>query len=109
MGKFKDLTGQRFGKLLAIGPIDKDKWGEFVWLCACDCGGIVKARGSSLTGNHTKSCGCIKKTLMRAKSGVNHYRFDVSMSDEKRKNKRAISGYSPWTRGIKRKFNYFYT
>jgi len=33
MGKFIDLTGQRFGRLIAVELIGKNKWGDGKWLC----------------------------------------------------------------------------
>lgn len=63
-GKFINLTGQKFGKLTPIQTIGKNKHGEYLWLCECDCGKEKIVRGSALSGGYTKSCGClyIKKT-----------------------------------------------
>ena len=58
MGKLKDLTGQRFGKLVAIRPTRKNKCRQVYWLCKCDCGNEVEVLGVSLTSGQTKSCGC---------------------------------------------------
>ena len=54
---FKDLTGQRFGKLVALS-YDQDKK---KWLCQCDCGNTCYVAQSNLcrkTQKATKSCGC---------------------------------------------------
>ena len=57
----KDLTGQRFGKLIAKYPI-KERWHEeIVWFCQCDCGNTCKIISSSLRNNVTKSCGCFMR------------------------------------------------
>lgn len=53
-----DLTGQRFGRLTVLGPVDR-KNQQVVWLCQCDCGNQSKSRGDSLRGNDTLSCGCL--------------------------------------------------
>ena len=38
-GKRHDLTGRRFGMLIALQPIGKtDSGGHIVWDCLCDCG-----------------------------------------------------------------------
>lgn len=57
MGEFKDLTGQRFGRLTVI---EKAKnIGEYTtWKCKCDCGNMLITRGNSLKSGRTKSCGC---------------------------------------------------
>ena len=61
MGRFIDLTGQKFGRLVVVGRC-KEKQGKFIlWLCQCDCGSPpIKLRGQNLRDGHTKSCGCIK-------------------------------------------------
>ncbi len=38
MGKFIDLTGQRFGRLVVVGCADRDNRGRAKWRCRCDCG-----------------------------------------------------------------------
>lgn len=58
MGKFKDLTGQRFGKLVVIEHAGKAKCGLTQWECLCDCGKTITVIGNNLVRNHTKSCGC---------------------------------------------------
>ena len=57
----KDITGQRFGRLVAICPTGKrGKWG-IEWECVCDCGNVALVTTNGLTRGHTKSCGCIKR------------------------------------------------
>ena len=55
--KVKDLTGQRFGKLLVTGRAGTARKKEATWNCACDCGNKKVVVGYSLTGGKTKSCG----------------------------------------------------
>ena len=54
----KDLTGQRFGKLIAIKRYGTDKHGNATWLCKCDCGNETIAQAEDLQRGMTKSCGC---------------------------------------------------
>jgi hypothetical protein len=53
-GMRADLTGQRFGSLVAIKPVGKyEKGNTTIWLFACDCGGTIektKATASKSTG-----------------------------------------------------------
>ena len=60
MGKPLDLTGQRFGKLIALRRLDEKKGKLFLWECQCDCGAICKVPGTYLKNGNTKSCGCGK-------------------------------------------------
>ena len=59
MGAAKDITGQRFGSLVAIRQTgQRSRWdGEF-WECQCDCGTIKNVPIHSLKTGNTKSCGC---------------------------------------------------
>ena len=38
MTHFKDITGQRFGRLTAVERVGNDKRGRALWKCRCDCG-----------------------------------------------------------------------
>ena len=56
---YKDLTNQKFGKLLALEPIEQRATNNHIlWKCKCDCGNIVPVDSSSLISGHTTSCGC---------------------------------------------------
>lgn len=51
-------NGQRFGRLVVIGPapqIDKNSR----WQCRCDCGGMIACRPSHLKNGNIQSCGCL--------------------------------------------------
>lgn len=57
-----DLTGQRFGHLVAIKRVSEP--GKAVlWECVCDCGNIVVVRATSLRKGNTQSCGCRKFSI----------------------------------------------
>lgn len=59
--KCKDITGQKFNMLTAIEPISKNKCGQTMWKCICDCGNESIVVISSLKNGSTKSCGCLLK------------------------------------------------
>lgn len=63
MGKYEDLTGQRFGKLTVLYRAKEDHIkpsGEhrIKWHCKCDCGNECDVRAEFLKNRHTRSCGC---------------------------------------------------
>lgn len=61
MGKFKDLTGQTFGKLTVIKRVEDQKAGRPMWLCQCECGNLTTVSSTRLMRpNGTRSCGCLK-------------------------------------------------
>lgn len=73
-GHIQDLTGMRFGKLIAvkrqvkaIGP--KQQKHSF-WICECDCGKTVSIRAIYLLGGNTKSCGCAMVDMVRENSTI---------------------------------------
>lgn len=56
-----NITGQRFGKLVALKKVESRK-GNTYWLCQCDCGNQKEIQTSHLTSGLTKSCGCLNKS-----------------------------------------------
>lgn len=55
----KDITGRRFGRLIAIEATDKRSISQsIIWKCKCDCGKYAYVPVNSLTTGNTKSCGC---------------------------------------------------
>ena len=58
MGKFIDLTGQKFNRLTVLGLGERNSSGQIQWKCKCECGNIVLATTTYLKTGHTKSCGC---------------------------------------------------
>lgn len=59
MSRIIDLRGQRFGKLVVLSFAEKDKWGNWKFVCKCDCGKEKAVVSHSLRTNQTKSCGCM--------------------------------------------------
>lgn len=57
--RFKDITGQRYGKLTAIGVSGKTASKTYVWRCQCDCGGVIDVKVADLSRGFVKSCGCL--------------------------------------------------
>lgn len=58
--RIKDISNQKFGRLLALIPTNEREFRCPVWVCLCDCGNIYKVRSTSLMGGNTKSCGCLE-------------------------------------------------
>lgn len=55
----RDITGMRFGKLVALEPTDLRSEGTVVWRCCCDCGGEILTSLHQLSSGYRKSCGCL--------------------------------------------------
>lgn len=72
MMKPLDITGQRFGRLMAIKRTDeKDKWNRcYMWECKCDCGEVCTVAVDQLRNGFVKSCGCLaRESRMRDVAG----------------------------------------
>lgn len=64
--QFKDLTGQKFNRLLVLEYVGRKK-NRTMWKCKCNCGNEVIIDGTKLKNSHTKSCGCLIKDVLREK------------------------------------------
>lgn len=59
--KALDLSGKRFGRLVAIEPTKERVNTSVIWKCVCDCGNTKKVISSDLIRGLTRSCGCLLK------------------------------------------------
>jgi len=59
----KDLSGQRFGRLLVTGPAPMREGKVTWWRVRCDCGTEKEVRRDGLTHGSTRSCGCLFREL----------------------------------------------
>ena len=68
MGKPRlDLTGQRFGMLVAIKPVEEqDKKTNVLWVCQCDCGKLDVVSVYRLRKGTKTDCGCVGKAQREA-------------------------------------------
>ena len=64
-GNAIDITGHRFGRLVAIRHTLTDSK-ALTWLCRCDCGKEAKIPTAQLRCGQTRSCGCLKRDCARA-------------------------------------------
>lgn len=76
-----DLSNRRFGKLLILGQNGRDKWGQVLWKCRCDCGNERTITSGNLRRNKGNvSCGCAKaerirqRSMTHGKSGTAEYK-----------------------------------
>ena len=79
MGKYKDLTGMKFGRLTVlqrvedrISPSGKH---NVQYKCLCDCGKEKIILGTNLSRGLTNSCGCLQKERASA-ANITHGETD---------------------------------
>ena len=61
MGKARDITGQKFGRLTALYVSTPVGIRHRKWHCICDCGNECDVMQDCLISGNTKSCGCFRK------------------------------------------------
>ena len=68
--KRKDISGQRYGLLVAIEPsvVREPKRTRIRWVCVRDCGKKTIVDAWNLTSGHTKSCGCLNSSLVKERN-----------------------------------------
>lgn len=67
MAKVKDISGNAYNNLVVKRLVGKDKWGQSLWECECQCDNhtLVTVRAGDLKSGRVKSCGCL--TIVHAK------------------------------------------
>ena len=63
----RDITNQRFGRLVALEVVGKAPSRSLIWRCRCDCGAEVDRRSASLHPDKIASCGCYLREINRAR------------------------------------------
>lgn len=83
-----ELSGQRFGKLVAVRSHYDSEKRITLWECKCDCGNTCNVRANSLVHGRTKSCGCLRKesnVQNKTKHGMAKTRIYNAWSSMKRR------------------------
>ena len=60
MGKYRDITGQKFGRLTVV-RFSHRNGRSYYWLFRCDCGKEKVMQKNSVVYGSSHSCGCLKK------------------------------------------------
>ena len=62
MPAFKNITGERFGRLVAVERHGTSQ--PTMWLCRCDCGATAMVMSRSLVAGLTRSCWCLRREVV---------------------------------------------
>ena len=80
-----DITGERFGRLVALRPVDKKDNAGVRWFCICDCGATVTVNGCALRYGRNRSCGCLlgntSVEIGRRKKEKSRIRHQLGLTD----------------------------
>jgi len=88
----RDLTGQRFGRLIVKERSTNDRFRAARWLCHCWCGATTIVLGNNLQKKRTQSCGC----LNREKSSQRLRRNSYSLKHGGARRKDELPEYKSW-------------
>jgi hypothetical protein len=58
-----NLSGRRFGRLVAEQAYGKTPSGQMIWNCRCDCGNLKPVHARNLLSGATRSCRCLSREL----------------------------------------------
>lgn len=72
--RFLDLAGNKFGKLVVIWPVGRDRSRRVLWLCLCDCGALTRVSASRLISRTLPGCACNKGRRTHAMSHSVEYK-----------------------------------
>lgn len=70
LGMTKDITGLRFGRLVAIRPTEKRQSKCVVWEFQCDCGNRTFKGVNNVTTGNSIGCGCVRRERIRARAFI---------------------------------------
>lgn len=75
----KDLTGKRFGKVIALYPCGSKKGIGVIWKCQCDCGALCEISSKSLLSGDCRSCGCLYKEYSKHPKHITHDKSNTNI------------------------------
>jgi hypothetical protein len=62
---FRDIAGQKFGRLAAVERAANAPNGKARWFCRCDCGSLITALSNNLIAGRSTSCGCARSETIK--------------------------------------------
>jgi len=65
VSKAIDITGQRFGRLVAQEPTVRREGTNVVWVFGCDCGEFIERAIGHVRAGRITSCGCARRAAAR--------------------------------------------
>jgi len=79
MSLLRNLTGQRFGRLVALRRVSRDgsdRCRNALWACRCTCGGHTLVSSNHLVRGAIRNCGCLRRQVTAERSSTHgHKRY----------------------------------
>ena len=86
MTRYQDISGRRYGRLVAVRQVSSDGERPTVWLFRCDCGAEKELASTNVIQGSTRSCGCLRREV----SGETQLRHGTARRGKK------TSEYATW-------------
>jgi hypothetical protein len=84
MGKARDWTGQKFGRLTFVRTSDKViKKGNITWELVCECANVVYHVPYRVVGGDVSSCGCLRRETSK-QNGLAARTYDPIISSARK-------------------------
>lgn len=94
----EDISGNRYGRLIAMNYESTGKDRRAIWECICDCGNTSSVSVKNLKSGNSKSCGCLQIDAARvantrhglARRSGHDIRYDMYVAAKCRSKKNGI-------------------
>ena len=78
MSKFKDYSGNKYGRLLALNLANPARFNNYTyWTFRCDCGEVVDKPIAKVVAGEIKSCGCLQREVYQFQNPIQGKRQQV--------------------------------
>jgi hypothetical protein len=106
----KDLSSQRFSRILVISREGTNKYRQAMWNCICDCGETLVLSTNHLTTGNTKSCGCYHREKITKHGNYLHPLYSKWIAIKYRCYDKKSGSYPNYGgRGIRMSKSWFYS
>ena len=85
----KDISGIRYGMLVALRFVGMNGRRKPIWACRCDCGFEFLVAFVNLQTGNTKSCGCVRDLNTAGRASLRNYKHGHATG-------RVSGEYSSW-------------
>ncbi len=73
-GRLLDVTGERYGRLVALEKLPYNQGRQVLWRWRCDCGNVVAHALAAVRHGGTVSCGCYRDETLVARVQTHGHR-----------------------------------
>jgi hypothetical protein len=67
MAPLQDITGLRFGRLVAVAHVGRNRFGHARFVFRCECGREHLSDSRYVRSGRTRSCGCLRRDSNHAR------------------------------------------